>query len=141
MSEVLRTLIKGRERIAKGWCVSNFGQTAVGIPCDPNGKEAVRWCARGAVGSSFIDGKINEAAEEALARALPVEYLTFGRQPTGNDVAAFNNRSSQAEVLALFDRAIAMERAKTQRTDSELFAELMARISTQMIASPEYVRA
>lgn len=148
MNDTLRTLQMGRDRIARGWCLYNFAQSAAGLSCNPNSAVAVKWCARGAVGSSFLDGTINCPAEQALARALPSDYSTFGRQPTGNDVAAFNNSSNQVEVLALFDRAIEMERGKTvrQRTDSELVADLMQRIGKQTIPegeikSPEYVRA
>ena len=109
----------GRARIAAGWCVGNFAQDMNGIPCLPDSPQAVRWCARGAVGSSFDSG-LNTEAEEALYNALPSGFSEariegYGK---GNAVAAFNNSGSREEVLALFDRAIAnLSRVKATPPD------------------------
>jgi hypothetical protein len=84
-----------------------------------------------------MDSTAVHPAVSALAKELP-------GTGTVHDIAPFNNNHGQAAVLALFDRAIA--KLSQKRTDKELVADLMQRLSKQTIpdgeiASPEYARA
>lgn len=131
-NQLLAILRLGRARIAQGWCVGNFAQTRGGGMCHPSDPEAVHWCARGAVGSDWNTG-INEDAEAALYAALPAEYQGSTWGGSGNSVANFNNHHrTQADVLALFDRAIA-KLQPAQRPTSAMLADLMARVNGERI--------
>jgi len=143
---LLETLRKGRERIARGWCKGRFAIDITGGSVDPDSERAVRWCARGAVGSDFTWRGLNTEAEAALTRALPQDWVAHAvavcstySLPNGNIVAYYNNSHTQADVLALFDRAIA---SLTRRTDAELVAECVQRAEQAVEARvPEAVYA
>jgi len=143
---LLETLRKGRERIARGRCKWRFAIDITEKSVDPDSERAVRWCARGAVGSDFIRRGLNTEAEAALVLALPAEWVaqawrarTYKTPLDGSLVADYNNTHTQADVLALFDRAIA---SLTRRTDAELVAECVQRAEQAVEARvPEAVYA
>lgn len=105
---VLEVLVKARERISdpEKWTQGAFGRDPEGEARGIGDNGACRWCAAGAIymndGDLELDGAI--AALERLVEAPP---------PTAMDgpLAYFNDTSTHEEVLTLFDRAIAIERA------------------------------
>lgn len=94
---VLQRLIEGRARIQAGWCKDRLRIDSA---------KGTRYCARGAV---MVDGTwdghddIAKEAEAVLASVLPRPRVKYGAEW----VAHFNNNVKQADVIALFDRAIA----------------------------------
>lgn len=95
---VSKVLKVARGFIEKGWCKFELAVDANGIPVDSKSKRAERWCAVGALQAAT---KNYTEAWDALALALPA------RGP--DSVIDFNNRArGKRQVLALFDRAIAM---------------------------------
>lgn len=95
MISVLEQLRAGRERIARGWCQHDFARKADGTPTDGLDPEAVTWCAYGA---AHDDQRVERVLESAL-NEFAGTYL----------LATWNDKSdrTQADVLALYDRAIA----------------------------------
>ncbi len=90
LDAVTQRLIRGRERIANGWCQASYGADG-------------RYCMHGAIGGDFQLGEY-EAARERLAAALPPE-AQGGAVPA----MVWNDEPGRTveEVLAVFDRAIA----------------------------------
>lgn len=102
MSAVLDVLRAGRERVARGWSQNYFARDAAGNGCPVNSRKAKCWCAVGAVYAAATTHPVRTPALERLREALP------GASRTG-EVEWFNDHplTTQADVLALFDRAIA----------------------------------
>lgn len=94
----LPVLRRGWERIAKGWCQGADALSAAGR-ISPLSAKAVKWSASGA-----IEGPDPFAARDVLMGI------------TGCSLRAWNDTPgrTQAEVLALFDRAIAECEEKTR---------------------------
>lgn len=105
-SEVLRTLREARARIADERNWTKYTLEDVG----PDGQR--RFCALGALlgGARSASSAAGRAmrATPALARALPSLYR---RSAGANAIPRYNNTHTHKDVLALFDRAIAMEEA------------------------------
>jgi hypothetical protein len=122
---VLEILRNGRERIARGWCMWARGNDASGHYVNGWNSRAVAWCALGALDGAIGHFCDETAAEKALAEALPPEWNPTAN--TGARIVTFNNSHTQADVLAVFDKAIA-KLAPHRRSDAELVADLMTRV-------------
>lgn len=83
----LEILRRGRERVAKGWCP------------DGPGNERTTWCVATAV-------EYHGGAYDVFASVLGYDHRIM--MTPWNDAPG----RTQAEVVALFDRAIAAEEAK-----------------------------
>lgn len=81
--------------------------TRDGWPVGPGDRDAARFCAMGAITRAGL--YCAHCAGASLELALPPGAPA--------SVAAFNDLSTHADVLALFDRAIALERAATGASD------------------------
>lgn len=97
--DVLRCLIDGRERITTGWCRFALAKDGAGRLVGPDSPNAQSFCVMGAVIRRPMGGNAIVALMEARkdGRGLPC----FNNSPT----------TTHADVLALFDRAIAARRA------------------------------
>lgn len=97
----LEVLKIGRARIARGWCRFSLAENSQGHSCDPEGLQAVAWCALGGLMHDSHWGF--STAFDSLAAMLGSSHL-----------ADWNNQPhrTQADVLALYDKAIAAEEAK-----------------------------
>lgn len=87
-----RALISDYNRWCKGWSA----KTAKNQLCGPDDENAVTWCAGGAI----------VKCAPAIDRVQPVWDILREHIP-GNKITAWNDRTTHAEVLAGFDRAIA----------------------------------
>jgi hypothetical protein len=109
--KALRTaadLRAARERIAHGWTQGAFARDAAGNVTEDKRPDAVCFCALGAL---QLDWYSDQPSVEALANA--VEVVPVGCSPLTiispfTIVSHFNDlpTTTQADVLALFDRAI-----------------------------------
>ena len=97
MMTTLDRLIRGRERITKGWCQGATSRTDDGSVVEPCSNDASQWCLFGAVWD--IEDEHCDEAMEILKRAGGSVYW--------NDTPG----RTQSEVLAVFDRAIELCRA------------------------------
>lgn len=108
--EVLARLIAGRDRIA-----DPVRWTRGALMRDATDDGPAAMCARGAIfcGFSATAREIYAAADDALFRRLPMRFQTM-RDARFAGVPSFNNDPSttHADVLALFDRAIAARKAE-----------------------------
>jgi len=97
----------GRERIARGHVKGALARDAGGAACDPRDDGAASWCAVGAIQSRPRDGF--RTALDALWGALPAGSPDAAERSPEASVSAFNDAGDTrpADVLALFDRAIA----------------------------------
>lgn len=106
--DTLELLTRARERIAKGWTQDVAARDWQGRAVPARSAEASAWCALGAceAGSEYRDDTAYCNAAFELMRAL----LADGPPPMEPElyVAAWNDAldRTQAEVLALYDRAI-----------------------------------
>jgi hypothetical protein len=100
--EVLRA---ARELISDParWAQDYWAETVKGFRTEPTDASAVRWCAAGAVNK--VTGGPNQAAIEILESVL----WDAGYRPPciATLLFDFNDHRTHAEVLTLFDRAIA----------------------------------
>jgi hypothetical protein len=98
-------LVQARQRIAtpEHWCRGALSRDREGVDTERYATEPCSWCAEGAL-YAVIDLD-NEAEQEAAHAAFSLlnDALPKGRRV----VARFNDNASHAEVLALYDRAIA----------------------------------
>jgi hypothetical protein len=96
MTDVLDVLIAARAEVKKGWGRFSYEDTHGAV------------CAQGALERVGSYGR--SPAREALIDALPPEWI----HPKHRQISLmlFNDRHTQADVLALFDRAIAAEAVK-----------------------------
>jgi hypothetical protein len=109
MKTVKQVLIEARGLVEKGWCQGTFARTASGEEAHSISPDAHSHCALGAVRAvtlpafPFIEARV--AAREALASFLPPAE----DQDAQDQIVVFNDapERTQADVLALFDRAIA----------------------------------
>lgn len=107
MKSTLQILKEARELLSdeKRWTRGAGARDANGVVTDILGSDAQCWCAAGALRKVVgrcpdVDDNDNEfiGAREALRRQQKNEFVSM-----------FNDRSSHAEVVALFDAAIAAE--------------------------------
>lgn len=107
MTTTLETLRAARELIAKpgGWTQEFFARNASGERTNKFGPDAVCFCAYGA-----IDRAAGHSFSEADRRFMEALFDATGR----DDVADWNDAPgrTQAEVVALFDKAIAAEETR-----------------------------
>lgn len=90
--DVIQTLLTGRDRVTVGWCQRESYKDG-------------SYCAEAAIYSDFTIDQY-EAAYRYLVNALPAEWIDSGRTniPDYNDYAF----RTKADILALYDRAIAL---------------------------------
>lgn len=110
--QAIEVLRKGRKEIEDPthWIKGEAAATAEGAPVDPTDPRAVCFCAIGSVrkystepsGRGMINTYPGLKAMAALRAAIPSEAPAL-RIPTFND----NPKTTHADILALFDRAIA----------------------------------
>lgn len=91
-----RALIRDPAR----WTQNFWAKDATGFDCAPDAPGAVCWCAAGAI-NNIAPGDLD--AVQALDAVVPAEYSGYGTHP----LFAYNDDRTHAEVLALFDAAIA----------------------------------
>lgn len=101
-SEVLR---KARALIDKpeSWTQGAYARTADGKDLPPKDEQACAWCILGAVHQVADGGGVSVDAIETLVKALPTATAHLPN---------FNDTHTHAEVLSLFDRAIAAAEAR-----------------------------
>ena len=99
----LDMLREGRERVARGWTQGTYARDRDGRKAYAWAPEACAWCALGAMRVSGHFGAEYDAARALLERFTPAALA----------VSSFNDASTttQADVLALYDRAIAAAEA------------------------------
>lgn len=103
MTDVVATLRAARVLIQDpvNWIQDQPAVDAFGELCASSSTRAVAWCSMGALTAVAVNLRQEIQAREALYRQL------------GNiGIAEFNDNSSHAEVLALFDGAIEAEAAR-----------------------------
>lgn len=109
MSDTLDILIRARAEVEKGWCRSDAVSHEGNV------------CIRGAVG----------VAMGYLSRAEPCILPDYGYTPAErrlqateniSGLAAFNDRSTKADVIALFDKTIAAEAVKASPDPAHVHA-------------------
>jgi len=103
MTTVLERLTKGRERIAHGYSKGDYEKVVCGRQC---------FCSLGAIGLHIDGTGVADQCAVALFNALPDEWrIVRGPQTLEKQVRVvrFNDHkeTKKADVLALFDRAIA----------------------------------
>jgi hypothetical protein len=94
-------LIAARAKIERpeNWTQGVFARDSQGRDVTAKDKTSVCWCALGAV----IATNISYEDEE-----LATNYLRIELDAYGNSITKFNDTSTHAEVLAMFDRAISV---------------------------------
>lgn len=104
MSAVLEALRAGRERVARGWTQGAFARNQKGSSVAEANPSAICFCALGAI---YADRRAPYSlAFDALSRAVESPKANV---PPHCVVGYFNDdpATTQADVLALYDRAIA----------------------------------
>ena len=106
----LEILIAARALIAtpESWIKGRSAQDANGVPAGPFDEGACKFCTVGAM--TCASGQTLTEARASILRAhLPKPF---------DNLVNFNDHpdTTHADVLALFDRAIAYEEAKHERT-------------------------
>lgn len=109
-TEVLSLLVAARKKIESPstWTQGANARDAAGYPCEANSEHAVCFCSYGAIDAASatkFDTVVKFRAAGALYDAARSMERVVG-------VAEYNDGHSHAEVLALFDAAIAEARAK-----------------------------
>ena len=93
------------------WCKTFLARDSAGSPVMPWEAGACKWCPIGAI--EAIEGQFGYSIEarSALDAASPIEHPAWADWDWGVEAAKFNNldTTTHAEVLAMFDRAIAAE--------------------------------
>lgn len=103
---VVDTLRKARARIAAGWCQGSYAQDAEGLSCSSEDPECARVCAT----ASFWGAGASRADERAAHRYVGIAALLPREAGDFYDLTAWNDSRgrTQADVIAAFDKAIAM---------------------------------
>jgi len=102
-NKVQELLKRAQMRIAQGWTQDQMARDSADRVCDPDSKDAVCWCALGAIraeGRTPTGG----AAERRLAEVIGRESLFW----TYEIVTEWNDAldRTKEEVLTTFDRAM-----------------------------------
>lgn len=113
---VLEALVKGRKLISdeERWTTGASARDVNGNNVPSVDPTATCWCTIGAIGKIvFSDGDVNTCQETIFSGAIRsleahVPYQKFG----GRMIAPFNDTHTHAEVLAVWDKAIAAERTR-----------------------------
>ncbi|HYE76802.1 MAG TPA: hypothetical protein VEI97_02340, partial [bacterium] len=119
LPQVVRDLLAARALIADPahWTRHMLAMGADGLPTAPRHEAAVSFCVRGAI--FRVTGEPTwweewggarprfEAADRALAAAVPADFELPNGLERPHSPALFNNSRSHAEVLDLIDRAVA----------------------------------
>lgn len=97
----LSVLAQGRARIEQGWAQYALARDKFDWPCTCSSEEAVSFCAVGAIWAVALDSR----PYDALFACTPAGYRC---------VADYNDHpgTTKADILALYDRAIAAEKVK-----------------------------
>lgn len=103
----LEVLERGLERVKRGWTQGMFAANEAGQPCHTGLGGATAWCASGAVQTASLHEW--RAALDALERHVPA-----GASNQGDVLVYYNDapERTQADIIALFERAIAAEKAR-----------------------------
>lgn len=103
----LAILKAARAKIEKpeNWTQGVFARNAHGLLTGPHFSDAACWCALGAVKAALPDHYTGYSKMRELLSAAC---------PPGGDIVDFNDdlSTTHADILAMFDRAIAAEEAK-----------------------------
>jgi hypothetical protein len=104
--DVLDLLRRARERVANGWCQYRVWS-----------HDMQEYCAWGSLEIEEIPAARKAEAMIRLSMELPTENRRRPNFYAGQDVIIFNNASgrTQAEIVALFDAAIAAREAEGAR--------------------------
>lgn len=99
-------LIAARAKVAAGWTQGAPGRDAAGNPADVM-TQAVCWCAIGACYAAASENYLGEAEQAifALKAVVPLNLISIFNDATDR---------TQADVLEVFDRAIARENVAHQ---------------------------
>ena len=111
MNEIQAFLQRVRERVASGWCQSAVARNSQNWACEVAHPTAVKWCLTGALAREgyYADRSLTEADRtyrlgwDCLYKALDD---IDPKAVSGSSLAMFNDSHTQADVLALIDRAI-----------------------------------
>ena len=104
MASVKELLIAARAKIEKpeNWTTGWYAKTATGRQCNTDDPEAICFCSMGAIDAAAgIDVYLAQRAYYELQLVLErIIYPGFG-------IAEFNDTHTHAQVLDMFDKAIA----------------------------------
>jgi hypothetical protein len=105
-AEIIAALRAARAHIADPakWTQGAMAHDVHGTRCEPNSRAAVKWDAFGAFFAVRPNTAATHAAQDALLAAVPPGYHLISDY---NDAA----ETTHADILALFDSAIAREEA------------------------------
>ena len=112
-------LVEGRKLIDNpdNWTTEEMARARDGFPVDVCAQEAVCWCSEGALENAYwrltpdYDRQPYNEAIAILADAAKDTGDVIGG-PAESVVNTYNDASSHGEVLAVWDRAIAMAKAE-----------------------------
>ena len=107
MTETLRVLREARDLIARGWTQGTLARDGNGDPVEPTSDAATCWCSLGAAKAVTKQDLSYGLAWSALLAALPESHR--GYISNWNDARG----RTQGQVIALFDRAIEAEEARS----------------------------
>ena len=113
-SVAVEGLRRARARIERpeSWCRTYCALDAHGEPTDPDAKDAVCWCARGALEAEGYYVLAEGEDTDQIDGDEPWWFLHLAaRRLRYGSIEAFNDGQSHAEVLALYDRAISLAEA------------------------------
>lgn len=100
----VEVLVAARARVAQGWTQRYYAVDDKGHDVAVNDTRACRWCMTGALyATQCSDIEVLCRAVSALEKAANAEHLAYY-----ND----GSRRTQAEVVAVFDRAIAAQQER-----------------------------
>lgn len=104
MTMTVEILKAARDLLAKGWTQGAYARDEIGLTVGENDKRACRFCSVGAIWAAA--SRLNDGPSEAQS--------AVERIPRARFLIAWNDdsRRTQADVLALFDEAIANEEAR-----------------------------
>jgi hypothetical protein len=101
MKTIANVLKGGRKRILEGWCQGESALNAKDNVTCVNSRDAVAWCLEGGIEAAAPTTDAWLTAELALCDALGADDISM--------LSIWNDKPgrTQAEVVALFDKAIA----------------------------------
>lgn len=101
-------LLRGRERIQRGWCQGSFAEDEGGDPTDPQSDKACAFCIRGAM--AYPPAFYTEALYMAYRLLEDAAFEYTGKRQA---IVSFNDHPGRTveDILAVFD--IALRRVDT----------------------------